>query len=105
MEELMAGQINIYIAVMAIVTFLVRALPLTLIRKEIKNKWIRSFLYYVPYGTLAAMTVPAIFTATDNLFSATIGFAAALTLAFFRRSLLTVAAGACIAVFLTELFI
>ncbi len=96
-------QIYLYIAVMAIVTYLIRALPLTLIRKEIKSPFIRSFLYYVPYATLSAMTVPAIFMATRSVYSAAIGFAIALILAFFRRSLLTVAAGACVAVYVAEL--
>ncbi len=101
----MADNIYIYILVMALVTFLIRALPLTLIRQEIKNPFIRSFLYYVPYVTLSAMTVPAIFTATKNVFSAAAGFAVALILAFFNKSLLTVAAGACAAVFIVELMI
>ncbi len=105
MSQTIARNIYIYIAVMAIVTYLIRALPLTLIRKEIKSKFIRSFLYYVPYATLSAMTVPAIFFATRNVYSAAAGFAAALALAFFRRSLLTVAAGACITVYVAELFL
>ena len=92
-----------YILVMALVTFLVRALPLTLIRREIKNKTIRSFLFYVPYVTLATMTVPAIFTATRNVYSAAAGFTVALILAYLRRSLLTVACMACVAVFVVEL--
>ncbi len=99
----MGGNIYFYIAVMAGVTFLIRALPLTLIRREIRSPFIRSFLYYVPYVTLSAMTVPAIFSATKSPVSAAAGLAAALILGFRRKSLLTVAAGACIAVFLTEL--
>ena len=91
-----------YIAVMALVTYLIRALPLTLIHGRIRNKWIRSFLYYVPYACLSAMTFPAIFYATQSVWSAAAGVAAALVLAFFGRSLITVAAGACLAVFLTE---
>ena len=101
----MQNNIYIYIAVMAVVTFLIRALPLTLIRQEIKSPFIKSFLYYVPYVTLSAMTVPAIFSATRSPYSALAGFAAALILAFFRRSLLTVAAGACVAVYIVELII
>ena len=95
--------VYIYIAVMALVTFAIRALPLTLIRKEIKNDFLRSFLYYVPYVTLSAMTVPAIFSATKSPVSAAAGFGAALLLAVFKRGLLTVAAGACIMVFVVEL--
>ncbi len=94
-----------YILVMAVVTFLIRALPLTLIRKEIKSPFIRSFLYYVPYATLSAMTVPAIFAATKNLWSGVGGFVTALILAYMRKSLIVVAAGACAAVFFIELFL
>lgn len=95
----------IYILIMTLVTFLIRALPLTLIRQEIKSPFVKSFLYYVPYVTLSAMTVPAIFTATGNIYSAAGGFVTALILAFFRRSLLTVAAGACVMVFIIELIV
>ncbi|MBR1893177.1 MAG: AzlD domain-containing protein [Lachnospiraceae bacterium] len=95
--------VYIYILVMAVVTYIIRALPLTLIRKEIKDKRIRAFLYYVPFATLSAMTFPAILTATDNIYSAVAGFAVALILAFYRRGLLTVAIGACAAVFIVEL--
>ncbi|MBO6148983.1 MAG: AzlD domain-containing protein [Lachnospiraceae bacterium] len=101
----MSGNIYIYIAVMAIVTYLIRVLPLTLIRSEIKNPFIRSFLYYVPYATLTAMTVPAIFTAAKSLYSGLAAFIVALFLSFLRRSLLTVAAGACLTVFLAEALI
>ncbi|MBO4457238.1 MAG: AzlD domain-containing protein [Butyrivibrio sp.] len=94
-----------YILLMAVVTYAIRALPLTLIRKEIKSTFIRSFLYYVPYATLAAMTFPAILSATDSRFSAIAGFAVALILAFYKKSLLTVAGCACAAAFLVELFI
>lgn len=97
--------ILIYILIMAAVTYLIRVLPLTLIRREIKSSFIRSFLYYVPYATLAAMTFPAILTVTDTLVGAIAGFAAALVLAFFRRSLLTVSMLACLTVFLVELFL
>ena len=65
----MSGNIYIYIAVMAVVTYLIRALPLTLIRKQIKNKYLKSFLYYVPYVTLAVMTFPAIVNATQSVYS------------------------------------
>ena len=98
----MIADIYIYIAVMALVTYLIRVLPLTLIRNEIKNPFIRSFLYYVPYATLTAMTVPAIFTAARSVCSGLAAFIVALVLSFFRKSLLTVAAGACLTVFLIE---
>ena len=67
-------KIMIYILVMAVVTYLIRMLPIVLLRKEIKNKTIRSFLYYVPYVTLAVMTFPAIVSSTDNMISGIIGF-------------------------------
>ena len=65
----MEHNVYLYIAVVALVTYLIRVLPLTLIRREIKNPFLRSFLYYVPYVTLAAMTFPAILHATDSLWS------------------------------------
>lgn len=69
---------------------------------KIKNKWLRSFLYYVPYACLSAMTFPAIFFATQSVWSAVAGVAIALLLAFFNRSLITVAAGACLTVLVVE---
>ena len=101
----MTRSIYLYILVMALVTYLIRALPLTLIRRQIKNRFLRSFLYYVPYATLAAMTFPAILTATNSVYSALAGFAAALILAFMRKSLILVAAGASAAVFIFELIL
>jgi branched-subunit amino acid transport protein len=99
------SRVYLYILLMAGVTYIIRALPLTLIRREIKSRFIRSFLYYVPYATLAAMTFPAILRATDNVISSICGFAVALVLAFNRKSLLTVAGCACATAFLLELFI
>lgn len=94
--------IYIYIMVMALVTYLLRAIPLTVFRKKIQNRFICSFLYYVPYACLTALTIPAIFTATDNIISAAAGLVAALFLAFRNKGLFTVAASACIVVFLVE---
>ncbi|MEE1197021.1 MAG: AzlD domain-containing protein [Lachnospiraceae bacterium] len=99
----MNHNIYIYILVMAGVTYLIRLLPLTLIRKEIKSPFIKSFLYYVPYVTLAVMTFPAILSATSNIWSAVVGFAVALILAYRRKSLITVSMIACVSVFLVEL--
>ena len=99
----MKGNIYIYILVMALVTYLIRSSPLILIRKEIKNPFLKSFLYYVPYATLAAMTFPAILSSTDSVVSALCGFAAAIVLALRRQSLITVAASAVLVVFLVEL--
>ena len=99
------SKVYAYILLMAVVTYLIRALPLTLIRKEIKSSFIKSFLHYVPYATLAAMTFPAILSATDYVLSSVVGFAVALLLAFNRKSLLTVAGCACLAAFVVELFL
>ena len=93
----------LYLLVMAGVTYLVRMIPLVLIKKKVTNRFIRSFLYYVPYSVLAVMTVPAIFSATSYLISAVIGFAVALILAYMEKSLIVVASSACVAVLVTEL--
>ena len=77
-------------------------LPLALVKKEITSPFIRSFLFYVPYACLAAMTFPAILSATSSIWSAFVGFAVALAAAYREKSLLTVAACACVAVFITE---
>ena len=101
----MRGNMYIYILVLAAVTYLIRLLPLTLIRREIKNTFLRSFLYYVPYVTLSVMTFPSILTATESPISAVIALAAGILLAWFGASLFQVSALCCIAVFVTELFI
>ena len=101
----MSHNIYIYIFVMAGVTYLIRLLPLTFIRKEIKNTFILSFLYYVPYVTLSVMTFPAILSATQNLWSALAGFAIAILVAWKGGSLIKVSAAACVAVFLVELIL
>ena len=88
------GHLALYLAVMAVVTYLIRMIPFTLFRREIRSAFFRSFLAYVPYAVLGAMTFPSIFFATSSLPSAIAGPATALILAFFRRSLLTVAVGA-----------
>jgi branched-subunit amino acid transport protein len=93
----------IYLVVMAGVTYLVRMVPLVLVNKAIKNKFVLSFLYYVPYTVLSVMTVPAIFYATDSLTSAVVGFLVAVVAALFKRSLVQVAVFSCVAVFVTEL--
>lgn len=87
---------------MAGVTYLIRMLPLVLSRKEITSPFIKSFLYYVPYACLAAMTFPAILSATASVVSAAVGFAVALIAAYKEKSLLTVALMACTAVFIVE---
>lgn len=95
----------LYLFVMALVTYLIRVLPLTLIRKEIKNVYIRSFLYYVPYVTLAVMVFPAILDSTASQLSGLIGFIVAVILAYSGRSLITVSIFACVSVYVVELII
>ncbi|MDD6794352.1 MAG: AzlD domain-containing protein [Clostridiaceae bacterium] len=101
----MKNNVYIYILVMAVVTYLIRALPLTLIRKEIRNKTVKSFLFYVPYVTLAVMTFPAILTSTTSMISGTIGLIVAIVLAYKGGSLFKVSIFACLSVFLSELII
>lgn len=91
-----------YIAVMAIVTYLIRAIPLLLARKEITNRFIRSFLYYMPYACLAVMTFPAILGATDYMISGLAGFIVAIILSYLEKSMVLVALSACVAVFIVE---
>ncbi|MCR4650442.1 MAG: AzlD domain-containing protein [Lachnospiraceae bacterium] len=98
----MQHNIYIYMIIMAAVTFAIRALPMTLIRKEIKSRFIRSFLFYVPYVTLAIMTFPAMIRVTDSPVAASIAFAVAVLLAWFGVSLFGVAVLACITVFVAE---
>ena len=92
------------IGVMALVTYIIRATPMVVFRKKIKNRWIRSFLYYVPYVVLSTMTFPAVFYSTGSVASAAAGCAVALVLAFAKRSLLTVAVGAALTAFLLQFF-
>ncbi len=95
----------IYIACMAGVTYLIRVLPLTLIRGEIKNRTLRSFLYYVPYVTLAVMTFPAILSATQSPIAAAAALILAMALAYFGQGLFPVAVASCLTVFVLELFL
>ena len=95
----------LYLFVCAGVTYLIRMLPLVFIRRKIESRFIRSFLYYVPYAVLTAMTVPAIFFSTGYLLSALIGTAVAVVLSLFNRGLLTVAIGAVSAVLICEIII
>ena len=97
--------VYVYIAAMALVTYLIRVLPLTLIRKEIKNTTIRSFLYYVPYVTLAVMTFPAILDATGSIYSAWAALIIGILLAWRGKSLFQVALFSCIIVFVLDFFI
>lgn len=101
----MTHEIYIYIAVMSIVTLAIRVLPLTLIRHEIKNRHLRSFLYYVPYVTLAVMTFPAILDATQSQISGGLALIVGIVAAWIGASLFQVASLCCIIVFVTELFL
>lgn len=101
----MKYNIYLYILVMAAVTYLIRVLPLTLIKKEIKNPVMRSFLFYVPYVTLAVMTFPAILTASNSMLAAGIGFLIALILAWNRVSMFVVSIAACVIVYILELLL
>ena len=94
-----------YILVMAAVTFVIRALPLTLIRKPIKSRFLRSFLFYVPYVTLAVMTFPDILHATDSVWSGLLALVAGVALAWSGQGLFVVAVASCVVVLISELFL
>jgi len=98
----MNSSVYLSILIMALATYLVRVLPLVLLRKEIKNVYIRSFLHYVPYVTLSAMTFPAIITATGNPISGITGMLVAIIIAYVSGNLFKVSVGACIAVYVVE---
>ncbi len=95
----------LYLLVCAGITYLIRMLPFVLMKQKIKNRFVLSFLYYMPYAVLSVMTVPAIFSATTYTASAIAGFIVAVILAYREKSLVTVAASACAVVFLTEMII
>ena len=97
--------IAIYIAVMALVTYLIRMLPFTLFRRKIESRFIRSFLYYIPYAVLSAMTIPAIFYSTGNLTTSVIGTVVAVVLAYLKLPLIVVALAASASAFIFGLFI
>ena len=101
----MNAKIYLYIGIMALVTYLIRVLPLTLIKQEIKNPFIRSLLYYVPYVTLSVMTFPAIVYATASPVSGAAALIAALILAYKGKSLFQVSIVACAVVFILEFFV
>ena len=101
----MQHNIYVYIAIMVIVTTIIRVLPLTLIRREIKNVTLRSFLYYIPYVTLAVMTFPAILDATGSPWSAWAALIVAIVAAWLGKSLFFVSSPACIVVFILEFFV
>lgn len=91
--------VALYILVMAGVTYLIRAVPFAFFQKKIKSRFISSFLYYVPYAVLSAMTIPAIFYSTGNVTTSLVGTAVALVLAYFKCPLIVVALAAAAAAF------
>ena len=98
------GYIILGMVVMSLTTYLIRVTPMVVFRKKITNRFIRSFLYYVPYAVLSAMTFPAIFASTGSTVGATVGCIVAVALAWFNRGLLTVAVGAVAAAYVVQMF-
>ena len=98
-------RLAIYLILMAGVTYLIRMIPFAFFSKKIESRFIRSFLHYVPYAVLSAMTFPAIFFSTDNIITATCGTLVALVLAFFNRSLTTVAVAAAVTVLVVSMIV
>lgn len=95
----------IYLLILAGSTYLIRAVPFAAVRKNIQNKYLRSFLAYIPYAVLTAMTIPAILYATGSVWSALGGLIVAIILAYFGQGLTTVAIAACVTVYILELII
>ncbi|MBO5305673.1 MAG: AzlD domain-containing protein [Clostridia bacterium] len=98
-------EICLYILVMAGVTYLIRMTPFVLFRKKIRSRFFKSVLFYMPYAVLSAMVIPSVFSSTDSVITAAVGLVAALVLAFFNRSLITVALGASAAAVITGLIV
>ena len=97
-------KVALYIFVMALVTYLIRMIPFTLFRKKIQSRFFRSFLYYIPFTVLAAMTIPEIFYSTGEMLTAAVGTAVAVILAYFNLPLIVVALAAAVAAFVCGLF-
>ena len=95
----------IYILIMSLTTYLIRMIPFVLFRKKIKSRFIKSFLFYIPYSVLGAMTIPYIFYSTDNIISSCVGCITALIMSVKNKSLIVVALAACTAAFITEIII
>lgn len=95
----------ISILVMAGVTYLVRMIPFTLFRKQVKSRFVKSVLFYLPYAVLSAMTIPTIFYSTGNMTSAAIGTVVAVIVAFFDKPLIVVALAAAISAFVAEMIV
>ena len=101
----MKNSIWIYLLVMSAVSFIIRVLPVTLIRRQIKNRFIRSLLYYLPYATLAVMTFPAILSISENPLCGAAAFAASVITAWFTKNLFLSALFGCAAAFLAAIFL
>lgn len=97
--------VAIYITAMAVVTYLIRMIPFAFFRRKIKSKFFRNFLYYIPYAVLSAMTVPAIFYSTGNIFTAVAGTVTAFVLSYFNLPLIVVALSATAAAFVAGIII
>ena len=97
-------KVALYILVMAVVTYLIRMIPFTLFRKKIRSRFFRSFLYYIPFTVLAAMTIPGIFYSTGEIVTAAVGTAVAVILSYFNLPLIVVALAAAVAAFVSGLF-
>lgn len=97
--------IAVYIILMAGVTYLIRMLPFTLMRKQIKSRFLKSFLYYVPYAVLSSMTFPSIFYSTGNHITAIVGTITALVLAYYKKPLIVVAVAAATAALVTAVIL
>ncbi|MBQ7755775.1 MAG: AzlD domain-containing protein [Oscillospiraceae bacterium] len=98
-------KVAVYILVMAGVTYLIRMLPFTLFRKKIKSKFLQSFLYYIPYAVLSAMTIPAIFYSTGDIITAVVGTIIAVVLSYINQPLIVVALSAALGAFITGFFV
>ena len=96
--------IALYVIVMAVVTYLIRMIPFVFFRKKIKSRFFRSFLYYIPYAVLSAMTIPAIFYSTGNIITAIAGTVTAFVLSYFNLPLIVVALSATAMAFIVGLF-
>ena len=103
--DLSLSQFLIYLLILCTSTYLIRVIPFVAIKEKIRNRFIQSFLYYIPYAVLTAMTFPAVLYATDSIFSAFIGLLVAIIFALRGKSLTLVAISSCCAVFIIELII
>lgn len=104
MREISIQYALIAVILMALITYIIRMLPIVLFRKEIKSRFFQSFLYYVPYAVLASLTFPGIFTSTGDIRTAMCGTIVALVLAYLEKGLVVVAVGGILAVAISGIF-